>query len=87
MRIINSYKIIFNKHKKDIYQIIVDYNAANPVNSNNAPWSRTQDSFVFEWNLHNTAIIVPKFYENAKNCDFNNKHEGYTFMDFWEEYT
>ena len=80
MRICNSYRIFNANHQRDIAQLMLDYNDANPVNP---AWSRTLDSLVKEWKYHNFAHNF-LWYKPAQtaHCDFDNADEGKTFWDY-----
>ena len=79
MQIIDSYQITNTRQQKEIAQLMLDYNEANPVEP---AWSRTLDSLVEEWKLHNFAYSWGiKRYRTA-DCDFNNADEGKGFWDF-----
>ena len=79
MQIQNSYRIKNRRQQGEICQLMLDYNAANPVNPE---WSRTKDSLVEEWRLHNLAYSFNYQRERTRDCDFNNADEGVQFLDF-----
>ena len=82
MQIRNSYKITNSKHQKEIAQLMIDYNTANPVSP---AWFRTLDSLVEEWEIHNTIYKLGLFRDNTADCDFNNADEGKGYWDFFKE--
>lgn len=79
MQIQDSYRITKTKLQKEIAQLMLDYNTSNPVNPT---WSRTLDSLVKEWKLHNFAYNLGYKRERTGDCDFNNADEGMGFWDF-----
>ena len=79
MQIQDSYRITKTKQQKEIAQIMLDYNTSNPVEP---AWSRTLDSLVKEWKLHNFAHSWGIKRERTADCDFNNADEGMGFWDF-----
>ena len=79
MQILDSYKITKNDQQKEIAQLMLDYNTLNPVSP---AWSRTLDSLVEEWRLHNLAYNLGYKRERTGDCDFNNADEGMGFWDF-----
>ena len=79
MQIQDSYRITKTKQQKEIAQIMLDYNTSNPVEP---AWSRTLDSLVEEWKLHNFAYSWGIKRERTADCDFNNADEGMGFWDF-----
>ena len=79
MQIQDSYQITKTKQQKEIAQLMLDYNTSNPVNP---AWSRTLDSLVEEWKLHNFAYSLGYKQERTGDCDFNNADEGMGFWDF-----
>ena len=79
MQIQDSYRITKTKQQKEIAQIMLDYNTSNPVEP---AWSRTLDSLVEEWELHNFAYSWGIKRNRTADCDFNNADEGMGFWDF-----
>ncbi len=79
MQIQDSYQITKTKHQKEIAQLMLNYNIANPVEP---AWVRTLDSLVEEWKLHNFAYNIRYKQERTRDCDFNNADEGKGFLDF-----
>ena len=79
MQIQDSYRITKTKQQNEIAQIMLDYNTSNPVEP---AWSRTLDSLVEEWKLHNFAYSLGIKRERTADCDFNNADEGMGFGDF-----
>jgi hypothetical protein len=79
MQILDSYRITKTKQQKEIAQLMLDYNASNPVKP---AWSRTLNSLVEEWKLHNWAYSWWIKRERTADCDFNNADEGMGFWDF-----
>lgn len=83
IQIRNSYKIINTADQSAILDVIVQYDQNNPVNPS---WSRTKESMLEEWRLHNLAYMIFFFNadkrERAKHVDLNNNDEGMIFWDF-----
>ena len=79
MQIQDSHKINKVSQQKEIAQLMLDYNASNPVNP---AWSRTLDSLVTEWTCHNVAYLLHYKRHRTGDCDFNNADEGMSFWDF-----
>ena len=79
MKVLDSYKIANKKQQKEIAQLMINYNTQNPVNP---AWSRTLDSLVEEWRLHNFAYTFGYKRDRTGDCDFNNADEGKGFWDF-----
>ena len=79
MQIQDSYRITKTQQQKKIAQVMLDYNTSNPVEP---AWSRTLDSLVEEWKLHNFAYSWGIKRERTADCDFNNADEGMGFWDF-----
>lgn len=79
MQIQDSYRITKTKEQKEIAQLMINYNTSNPVEP---VWSRTLDSLVEEWKLHNFAYNLGYKQERTGDCDFNNADEGMGFWDF-----
>ncbi len=79
MQIQDSYRITKTKQQKEIAQLMLNYNTSNPVEP---VWSRTLDSLVEEWKLHNFACNLGYKQERTGDCDFNNADEGMGFWDF-----
>lgn len=79
MQIQDSYRITKTKQQKEIAQLMLNYNTSNPVEP---VWSRTLDSLVEEWKLHNFAYNLGYKQERTGDCDFNNADEGMGFWDF-----
>ena len=77
MRILDSYKIRKGTHKKEIAQIMLNYNAAHP---SSPAWTRTLDSLKTEWDAHNMiyycAFGDDSVKSRVKDCDFDNDDEG-----------
>ena len=82
MQIIDSHKIGSKTQQREISQMMLDYNEANPVTP---AWSRTIDSLVTEWQIHNTVYNLGLFRENTADCDFNSGDEGKGYWDFFVE--
>ena len=82
MQIQESYKITKTKQQKEIAQLMLDYNTANPVSP---MWNRTLDSLVKEWEIHNNVYKTGLFQSNTADCDFNNGDEGQGYWDFFVE--
>ena len=78
MQIQDSYMVSYTSHQREIAQLMIDYNAAHPVDP---AWSRTLDSIVNEWIFHNLAYAMMYKRERTGDCDFNNADEG---KDFWD---
>ena len=70
------------KQQKEISQLMLDYNATNSVTP---AWSRTLDSLVKEWQIHNNIYNLGLYRENTADCDFNNGDEGKGYWDFLVE--
>ena len=81
MKMLGSYRIRNSIQQKEIAQLMIDYNLANPVNPE---WSRSLDSLVEEWKLHNFAYMFFINRGSTADCDFNNAAEGMGFWDFVE---
>ena len=79
MQVKNSYQITKKKQQKEIAQLMLDYNDSNPVTP---AWSRTVDSMVDEWQIHNLAYNLRYKRERTGDCDFNNADEGTKIWDF-----
>ena len=79
MKILNSYRITNTNHQNEIAQLMLDYNDNNPVDP---AWSRTLDSLVNEWKIHNTAYRFWYKRGQTADCDFDNADEGKTFWDY-----
>ena len=82
MKIIDSYQITKKKQQKEIAQLMLNYNTANPVSPT---WNRTLDSLVKEWEIHNNVYKTGLFQSNTADCDFNNGDEGKGYWDFFVE--
>lgn len=82
MQILDSYRITKAKQKKEIAQLMLDYNAANPVTP---AWDRSLKSLIKEWEIHNNVYKTGLFSANTKDCDFNNNDEGKGYWDFFME--
>ena len=91
IQIRNSYKITDQKHQEEIIDLILKYNAQNPV----VPaWSRTKKSMLIEWRAHNDghsfapivkAIMNRDIYENTAHVDFDNKDEPLGYWDYYRK--
>ena len=79
MQIQHSYQISRTKHQKEIAQLMCDYNTSNPVSPE---WSRSVNSLVEEWKIHNIAYGLGYKRERTGDCDFNNADEGKGIWDF-----
>lgn len=82
MQILDSYRITNTNQQKEIAQLMLNYNTANPVSP---AWNRTLDSLVLEWEIHNNVYRTGFFQINTKDCDFNNGDEGKGYWDFFQE--
>ena len=79
MKILDSYRITDRIQQAEIAQLMLDYNASNPVEP---AWSRTKNSLLEEWHLHNFAYGWWIKRHRTADCDFNNSDEGMGFWDF-----
>ena len=79
MQIKQSFKISNKKYKKEIAQIMIDFNSENPVDP---AWNRSINSIVDEWRFHNFAYSIGYKIERTADTDFNNNDEGKNFFDF-----
>ena len=79
MQVKESFKIKKKKYRTEIAQIMLDYNAENPVDP---AWNRTVDSIVKEWKFHNVAHFWGYQRERTADTDFNNADEGKGLWDF-----
>ena len=82
MQIQDSYRITKTKQQKEIAQLMLNYNTANPVSP---AWNRTLDSLVKEWKIHNNVYKTGLFQSNTADCNFNNGDEGKGYWDFFVE--
>ena len=82
MQILDSYRISSNRQKKEIIQLMQEFNEANPVSP---AWERTTASLIKEWEIHNNVYGTGLFRSNTKDCDFNNRDEGKGYWDFFVE--
>ena len=79
MQILNSYQITKYDQKEEIVGLMLAYNESNPVEP---AWSRTKDSLMKEWWLHNFAYSFGIKRTRTADCDFNNADEGSGIWDF-----
>ena len=71
IQVINSYKIKDSKMKKEIIDIILEYNKMVP----NYKWKRTKDSMYYEWIVHNILYKYHLYKKHTISVDFDNKDE------------
>lgn len=87
MQVRDSHKISNIDHQAQICQLMLDYNASNPVEPK---WNRSVDSMLIEWDAHNDGysvwFVVGIVKENAKerlaHVDFDNEAEGLEYWDY-----
>ena len=87
MQVQDSYKISNKNQQKQICEVMLDYNASNPIEP---AWNRTTDSMLIEWDAHNDGytcrFIVSIFKDNAserlRHVDLDNESEGLEYWDY-----
>jgi len=87
MQVQNSYTISNEYQQEQICNLMLTYNAANPVEP---AWYRTVDSMLIEWKAHNHGykcrLVIGIFKKNAadrlRHVDFDNDAEGLKYWDF-----
>ena len=70
VQIIDSYNIRDRRTMKDVLAIIKQYDDAHP-----SKWSRTINSMINEWWLHNLCYDTDYYICNTKDVDLNNADE------------
>lgn len=70
VQIIDSYNIRDRRTMKDVLAIIKQYDDAHP-----SKWSRTINSMINEWWLHNLCYDTDYYICNSKDVDLNNADE------------
>ena len=68
----NSYLVTQKEIQLEVVEILQNYNNQNPVDP---AWSRTNESMVTEWDVHNIAYGRDFLPERAEHVSLNNKDE------------
>lgn len=72
IKILSSYRITNLATQKKIIDIILNYNTSYPSSTT---WTRSKQSLLFEWHIHNLAYAFCYERNRTADVDFENKEE------------